>query len=195
MKLKEILLKILAYKKIIMIVLIAISLAIIVTATYVTTYNANEVTREEVLTNTPTGEYRSNEEFYANFDTFEITIDDNKGLVKPYTDSNGNLVSGYFKFKVTSSLAEDSKIKNSVKVTGGLGANWINYISKTGSTSFTPGSTSATFKIDGIDKTFPASGSLLFVTVDYPTLYVLVEWQELSSYYYTYLQFTPDQYM
>lgn len=186
---------ILKYKKIIMLVLIVISVAIITTAAYVTNYNLNEVTREDVLTVEPKGEYRSNEEFYKNFKTFSIKIDDNRGLITPHTSANGELVPGYYKFKIHSELAEGTNLKNSVTVTGGLGANWIKFISKTGKTSFTPGSVNATFKIEGIEQTFPSSGDLLFIKVDYPTLYVLVEWQELSTYYYTYLELTPDQYM
>ena len=183
------------YKKIIMLALILVAIVIIVAAAYITDYTANTVTREEVLTIEPKGEYRSSDDFLKNFKTFEIAIDDNRGLITPHTDTNGNLIPGYFKFRIKSELVEETNLKNTVTVYGGLGANWIKFISNTGKVSFTPGSINTTFKVDGIETTFPTQGHLLFIEVDYPTLYVLVEWQELTSYYYTYLEYTPDQYL
>jgi tRNA threonylcarbamoyl adenosine modification protein YjeE len=125
------------YKKIIMLALILVAIAVIVTAAYITDYSANTVSREDVLTMEPKGEYRSNEDFFKNFKTFEITLDYNKGLITPHTDSNGNLVAGYYRFRITSELAEKTNLKNNVTVYGGLGANWIGFISNTGKTTFT----------------------------------------------------------
>ena len=70
------------------------------------------------------------------------------------------------------------------------GANWVKYISNTGTATVEIGKDKETVEISSIDQTFPLKGDLLFVSNIEPTVYVLVEWSEKdNSQHYTYLEF------
>ena len=171
------------YKKIIMLVLIVVAAIICVAATYITEYNVNEVTREDVF---PTDEtmkgYTSKEDFLANFTEFEIVL---TKVVDPYDETLGKHT-----FTVNTTAAETSKIKGNLSVSIALGANWVKYISKTGTSNVEIGKENETVEISSIDQTFPLKGDLLFVSNIEPTVYVLVEWSEKdNSQHYTYLEF------
>jgi hypothetical protein len=171
------------YKKIIMLSLILVAAIICVAATYITEYNINEVTREDVF---PTDEtkkgYTSEEDFLKNFTEFKIEL---TKVVDPYDETLGKHT-----FTVNTTAAETSTIKGDISVTIALGANWVKYISNTGKATVEIGEENETVEINGIDQTFPLDGNLLFVTNIEPTVYVLVEWSEKNnSHHYTYLEF------
>lgn len=171
------------YKKIIMLALILVATIICVSATYITEYNLNKVIREDIF---PTEEgktgFRTEEEFLANFTEFEIVLDK---IIEPYDE-----ISGKHTFLVKTTAAETSNIKGEIKVTMALGANWIKYISDTGSSSIEIGKENETVEIRNIDTKFPAKGDLLFVSNIEPTVYVMVEWSEKdNSKHFTYLEF------
>ena len=170
------------YKKIIMLTLVVIAVIICVAATYITEYNLNEVTREDIF---PTDEtkkgYTTEEDFLANFSEFEIILDK---VVDPYDE-----VLGKHTFVVKTTATETSKIKGDLSVTMALGANWVKYISSTGHGTVEIGEEKETVVIGSIDTTFPLKGDLLFVSNIEPTVYVLIEWSEKdNSQHYTYLE-------
>ena len=183
------------YRKIIMLVLILIAVIICISATYITTYEANVVTREDVITKQVTSTYKSSEEFLSNFEKFEIKLTQ---AIDPYKDNAGTEVLGSYKFKVENKTNESSRIRETVdlKVTAGLGANWIGFKSQTAANnSVDVNSSTATLTIKNIDTIFPTVGPLWFVNVDAPTLYVLVEWSEIDgSQFHTYLEFSEAEY-
>lgn len=170
------------YKKIIMLALVVIAAIICITATYITEYNLNEVTREDVFpTNETNKGYTSEEDFKANFSEFDIILDK---IVDPYENELGTHT-----FVVKTTAAETSKIKGDLKVTIVLGANWVKYQSEQGYSSIEIGEENETVTIGKIDTTFPLKGDLLFVTNIEPTVYVLIEWSEKdNSHHYTYLE-------
>ena len=170
------------YKKIIMLALVVIAAIICITATYITEYNLNEVTREDIFpTNETKKGYTSEEDFRANFTEFEIILDK---AVDPYEDNLGTHT-----FVVKTTAAETSKIKGDIDVTIVLGANWVKYQSEQGHSHVEIGEENETVVIGNIDTTFPLKGDLLFVTNIEPTVYVLVEWSEKdNSQHYTYLE-------
>ena len=171
------------YKKIIMLALIVIATIICITATYITEYNLNEVTREDVFPTDETSKgYTSEEDFRANFSEFDIILDK---IVDPYENELGKHT-----FVVKTTAAETSKIKGDLEVTIVLGANWVKYQSDEGhNSSVEIGAENETVTIGNIDKTFPLKGDLLFVTNIEPTVYVLIEWSEKdNSHHYTYLE-------
>ena len=65
---------ILKYKKIIMLALILVSITILITATYITTYNNNIITREDVITTNMSGKIQKDfeKDFLSNFEEFSI---------------------------------------------------------------------------------------------------------------------------
>lgn len=180
------------YKKIIMLALVLVSIIICVFATYISEYNLNKVSREDVLTMEMTKNYKSSEEFLENFSVFNIYLSEN---IAPYKDGE-TLVAGKQVFTVNTVASATSQVKGDLKITIGLGANWIKFISKTGSNEKVEvGSNDEKITINNIETTFPAKGDLWFVTVDAPTLYVLVEWSEKNnSQYYTYLEYDYETY-
>jgi hypothetical protein len=183
-------LPLLKYKKLIMLLLVVLAVVICVFATYITEYNLNKVSREDVLTTEVTSSYESNEELLENFKEFKIYLSKD---VEPYKD-NGEMVYGKKEFTIITEAKEDSEIKGTIKVTIGLGANWIKYISKTATKSVTVGK-ETTLTISDIDTSFPANGYLLFVQVDSPVLYVLVEWSDYAgSRHHTYLEYNYKTY-
>ena len=171
------------YKKIIMLALIVVAVIICVTATYITEYNINKVTREDIF---PTDEtkkgYTSEEDFLENFTEFEIVL---TKVIDPYDETLGKHT-----FTVNTTAAETSKIKGNLSVSIALGANWVKYTSNTGTATVEIGEENEKVEISGIDQTFPLKGDLLFVSNIEPTVYVLVEWSEKdNSQHYTYLEF------
>lgn len=170
------------YKKIIMLSLIAVAAIICIVATYVTEYNNNKVTIDDVFTTEMNKTFKSSEEFTANFTEFKIVLDK---IVEPYDETLGKHT-----FIVETTAAETSKIKGEISVTIALGANWVKYISETGNSSIEIGKENEKVSINGIDVTFPLKGDLLFLPKLEPTVYVMVEWGEKdNSEYYTYLEF------
>ena len=73
-----------------MLLLVVLAVVICVFATYITEYNQNEVSREDVLTAEVTSSYESNEELLENFKEFKIYLSKD---VEPYKD-NGEMVYG-----------------------------------------------------------------------------------------------------
>lgn len=181
---------ILKYKKIIMLALVLIAVVICICATYITEYNLNKVSREEVLTTEVTSQYKSSEEFLKNFAKFQLYLSQD---VKPYTDED-KIVYGKKVFTTLMVANEDAEVKGTVKLTIGLGANWIKYISKTENKAVTLGK-ATDITIEGIDLIFPTEGKLWFVKVEQPTLYVLAEWSDYSgTKYHTYLEYDYNTY-
>ena len=182
---------ILKYKKIIMLALILIAIAIIIPAIYITDYNVNKVTREEVLTQDMSAkDFKSSDEFLKNFDEFKIYLSNE--IEAKFHD--GELFEkGEREFTVQMKESEDSKITSEyIKITLGMGANWVKYISET--TSSNVKGTKQTITFNNIDVLFPLKGDLLFLPKVEPTLYVLVEWSELGDNYYTYLEYDYSVY-
>lgn len=178
------------YKKLIMLTLIVVAVVICVFATYITEYNINKVSREEVLTTEVTSTYKDKDEFLSNFSEFKIYLSQD---IEPYTD-NGVMTYGKKVFTIKTTANENSQVKGTVKITLGLGADWIKYISKTVTKTVTVGKQVDATIVD-IDKTFPTDGKLWFVTVDHPTLYVLAEWSDYSgTKYHTYLEYDYETY-
>ena len=171
------------YKKIIMLVLVLVATIICISATYITEYNLNKVTREDVFpTNEEKTGFRTEEEFLANFTEFKITLDK---VIDPYDETLGKHT-----FIVEATETETSKIKGDLTVSIALGANWIKYISNTGKSSIEIGEENEKVEISNIDVKFPAKGDLLFVSNIEPTVYVMIEWSEKdNSKHYTYLEF------
>ena len=187
--------KISKYKKVVMLVLILLGLSICVAGAYITTLKRNKVTVEDVITTKLTGyEKVSSEEFLANFTTFEIK---ETSYIKPF-DDNGNVVVGSKTYTVYTEAAADSKIRGKIKVTIGLGASGVGYISETDTLDVTIGKDNQELIINvDFDDEFPQKGSLWFIKAEQPTLYVLVEWSETvntNPYRYTYLEFDYSEY-
>ncbi len=179
----------LKYKKIIMLALVLIAIVICVFATYITEYNINKVSREDVLTTEVTSAYEESNVFLNNFSDFKIYLSQE---IVPYKD-NDELVYGKKVFTVITVASEDSEIKT-VKFTIGLGANWIKYISNTATKTVTIGK-NTDITISNIDTVFPTNGKLWFVNVTHPTLYVLVEWSDYAgSKHHTYLEYDYKTY-
>ena len=180
----------LKYKKIIMLSLILIAVIICLCATYITEYNLNKVSREDVLTTEVTSAYETNEDFLSNFSEFTIYMSQD---IKPYKD-NDELVYGKKVFTILTQASDNSEIKGTIKVTIGLGADWIKYISSTASKTVTIGK-NAEVTISSIDKSFPENGKLPLVSVEAPTLYVLVEWSDYAgSRHHTYFEYDYKTY-
>ena len=183
------------YKKLIMLVLIVLGFGICVLGAYQATYKKNVIEATDVIPNTLTGyEKSTSEDFLSNFDKFEIK---QTSFIKPWTDNNGNTVVGLKTFTVSTQVNANSKIRGKIKVTIGLGANWVSYISETFGDEVTLGKdTDLTININ-FDDLFPKEGNLWFIEVEQPTLYVLVEWSEelnTKPYKYAYLEFDYSQY-
>lgn len=168
------------YRKVIMLSLIVLTLVICITATYITGYQKNKVTAEDVFAEILTEEYCdkysevSSEEFLSNFEEFHIY---QSYYLRPYDETKG-----YRNFKISATKTSTSKIKNDVKIYVGLGANWVGYkkVSKPKTFNLDKISTSSEYywRIEGIEKSevFPIKGNLWFTKAKEPTLYVLVEW-------------------
>ena len=179
------------YKKIIMLVLILVAIAIIIPAIYITEYNINKVTREDVLTQDMSSkDFKSSDEFLSNFEEFVIYLS-NETEAK---FDNGKLFEeGSREFTVDAKEKTDSKITSEyIKVTIGMGANWVKYISATATGNVR--SAKHTIELNNLKENFPLQGNLLFLPKIEPTLYVLVEWSELGENYYTYLEYDYSQY-
>ena len=176
-----------------MLALILVAIAIIIPAIYITDYNVNKVTREDVLTQDMSSkDFKSKEEFLSNFEEFKIYLS-NETEAK---FENGKLLEGEEgsrEFTVKKKENENSKITSEyIKVTLGMGANWVKYISET-RTSNIKGE-SQTIELGNLEVLFPLKGDLLFLPEVEPTLYVLVEWSELGENYYTYLEYEYSEY-
>ena len=189
MKLKDLIFK---YRKIIMLALVLVSVIIIITAMYVTEYNNNKVTREDVLTSTPSGEYKDSNEFLKLFDTFKIYMSDEQTVM---FDDNGEVLQhGSRTFTIDTKLKENADIQKDVYVTLGLGANWVKYIATTSRSKIYLGE-SGKIKFSNVDALFPLQGDLLFLPKLEPTLYVLIEWSNsLNKNFYTYLEYEYSVY-
>ena len=178
---------ILKYKKIIMLALILISVIIIITATYVTTYNNNKVTREDVLTSDMSSKNLKDfeKDFMVHFDEFIIYLDKEEEVKY---DGDELFETGDREFVAKNTVKESSKSTiSNIRVTIGMGASWVGYVSKTSTASLRVNS-STTLIISGIEVTFPLKPSLWFVPNQEPTLYVMVEWSELNTNYYAYYE-------
>ena len=189
MKIKDLIFK---YRKIIMLALVLVSVVIIITAMYVTEYNNNKVTREDVLTSTPSGIYKDSKDFTEQFDTFKIYL---TSELEVMFDDNGEILEdGTRKFAIETKLKDSANIKK-VAVTLGMGANWVKYISSTGSNSDIDLDDTDNITINGIDTLFPLQNDLWFTPKLQPTLYVLIEWTDtLNAKYHTYLQYDYSVY-
>ena len=182
---------ILKYKKIIMLALIIVSITILITATYITTYNNNIITREDVITTNMSSKTQKDfeQDFLSNFEEFSIYMSSEEEVKY---DGDKVFEYGSRKFTVKNTVKEESKISN-IKVTLGMGANWVGYKSSTkSSTVKNDGSTTST--ISNIDVMFPLKNDLLFTPKIEPTLYVLVEWSELGMNYYAYYEYDYSVY-
>ena len=178
-----------------MLVLVLIAVIICAFATYLTEYNKNKVTATDVITAELGENYEevSNDEFLANFETFDISL---TNYIKPW-DNGGTLEKGTKTFTIVTKANENSKIRGKIKVTIGLGANWIGYKSVTVSKTFEVGASNITLNITDITDDFPMKGKLWFTKVEQPTLYVLVEWSEVLNtkpYRYTFLEYDYNDY-
>lgn len=189
------------YKKIIMLSLVLIGLIIIVTAAYITEYNKNKVTIEDVFGDIEvTGTYVEAEEFLSNFDTFAVYLEENKTAYED--EETGEIKAGEMIFKIAALKKEDSNYKAKIDVKAKLGANWVKFISQQTSTSVKTTITSdvkytpTELNIRNIEQIFPAKGKLWFTSIDNPTLYLMVTWGEIgtNNLYYTYLEYTYDEY-
>lgn len=179
---------ILKYKKIIMLALIVISVVIIIAATYITGYNVNKVVREDVLTQDMSAKiYKSSEDFLGNFDEFKIYLSDERVYTKDVQE-------GWREFTVIAKTNTESDIKKEIYVTLGMGANWVKYISELSDRETVKIGEEREIKIENIEQKFPLKSSLLFTPKVEPTLYVLVEWSELNTNYYTYLEYDYKTY-
>ncbi len=176
------------YKKIIFIALILVSVVICVFATYITEYNKTKVNPEELLTSTY--EYKDSEEFLENFNSFVIYSSKSD---KAYMDGD-TIKKGTEEFKILVQLKDGSDVSDSMTVKLALAADWISFKTSPAQRNITIDGKEETIKITNIDQIFPATGKLWFTKVNHPTLYVLVEWNEFSQYYYTRLEFSYDQY-
>lgn len=189
--------KIFKHKRAIMLSLIGIAVVICILATYITGYQVNKVEAEDVFEEILTEDYlnryteASSDEFLANFDEFHIY---ESYYLEPYDSTKG-----YREFKLSVTKSESYNIKNDIKVTIGLGANWVNYkaLSSNKQVSINPSKVNADkvyWTIDGISKdhVFPIKGGLWFTKAKEPTLYVLVEWTDMvgkNNNKYTILEF------
>lgn len=187
--------KIVKYKKIIMLVAVVLGLAICVIGSYHAVYKANVVEAHDVIPNNLEGyKEASKDEFLANFSKFEIKL---TGIIDPYTH-NDNTVVGSKTFTVYTEKATGSKINGEMKVTIGLGANWIKYIGEnSGQIDVKVGKDTPLVLNYDFNDQFPKKGSLWFIEVEQPTLYVLVEWSDditKKPYKYTYLEYDYSQY-
>lgn len=182
---------ILKYKKIIMLALILISIVIIITATYITTYNNNKVTREDVLTADMSSKIQKDfeKDFITHFDEFKIYLDDEEEVKY---DGDKLFETGSRTFSVENKVKEDSTVSN-IKVTLGMGANWVKYISDT-RTGSVKNNSSTTITISNIEELFPLQGDLWFLPKLEPTLYVMVEWSEYNTNYYAYYEYDYSVY-
>jgi hypothetical protein len=182
---------ILKYKKIIMLALILISIIIIITATYITTYNNNKVTRVDVLTADMSSKIQKDfeKDFITHFDEFKIYLDDEEEVKY---DGDKLFETGSRTFSVENKVKEDSTVSN-IKVTLGMGANWVKYISDT-RTSSVKNNSSTTITISNIEELFPLQGDLWFLPKLEPTLYVMVEWSEYNTNYYAYYEYDYSVY-
>ena len=182
---------ILKYKKIIMLALILISIIIIITATYITTYNNNKVTREDVLTADMSSKIQKDfeKDFITHFDEFKIYLDDEEEVKY---DGDKLFETGSRTFSVENKVKEDSTVSN-IKVTLGMGANWVKYISDT-RTGSVKNNSSTTITISNIEELFPLQGDLWFLPKLEPTLYVMVEWSEYNTNYYAYYEYDYSVY-
>ena len=182
---------ILKYKKIIMLALILISIVIIITATYITTYNNNKVTREDVLTADMSSKIQKDfeKDFITHFDEFKIYLDDEEEVKY---DGDKLFETGSRTFSVENKVKEDSTVSN-IKVTLGMGANWVKYISET-RTGSVKNNSSTTITISNIEELFPLQGDLWFLPKLEPTLYVMVEWSEYNTNYYAYYEYDYSVY-
>ena len=175
-----------------MLALVLVSVIIIITSMYVTEYNNNKVTREDVLTSTPSGEYKDSNEFLKLFDTFKIYMSDEQTVM---FDDNGEVLQyGSRTFTIDTKLKENADIQKDVVVTLGLGVNWVKYMASTSRYSIDLDE-SEEIKFSNIDTLFPLQGDLLFLPKLEPTLYVLIEWSNsLNKNFYTYLEYEYSVY-
>ena len=175
------------YKKIIMLILVVVAAIVCIAATYITEYNINKVTREDVFTTEMTKTYKSADEFLENFTEFKIVLDK---VVEPYEETLGKHT-----FMIETEAAETSQLKSEIKVSIALGADWIKYISEIQNRNVTIGKDDQSITIKNIDTKFPAKSNLLFTPKVQPKLYAMVEWSEKDGYqYYTYLEFDYNEY-
>ena len=176
------------YKKIIMLILILVAVIICTAATYITEYNVNKVSREDVFTTEMTKTFKSFNEFKeGNFSKFEITLEK---VVEPYDNTLGSHT-----FLIETTATETSQVKKTIKVSLALGADWVKYISDVDYKNITVGDINQKITIDNIDTKFPIKGNLLFLPEIQPTLYVMIEWSEKdNSQYYTYLELSYEDY-
>ena len=184
---------ILKYKKIIMLSLVLISVIIVIAAMYITEFNINKVTREDVLTKTPAGIYKEFKDFDEQFETFKIYLDSEDEFMK---DDEGNILEyGIRKFGIETKLKDASDISK-VNITLGMGANWVKYISSSASSGSNGIDLNDTdyISFNDLDTLFPLQGKLLFLPKLQPTLYVLIEWSELNTNYHTYVEYEYSQY-
>ena len=89
-----------------MLALVLISIVIIITATYVTTYNNNKITREDVLTADMSSKTQKDfeEDFLSNFDEFKIYLSSEVEVI--YKDDKV-LEYGTRKFTVKNNVKEN----------------------------------------------------------------------------------------
>ena len=130
-------------------------------------------------------------DFMNHFEEFVIYLDKEEEVKY---DGDELFETGDREFIVKNTVKESSKSTiSNIKVTIGMGANWVKYISNT-STSSVRVNSSTTLIISGIENTFPLKPSLWFVPDQEPTLYIMVEWSEYNTNYYAYYEYSSSVY-
>ena len=173
----------LKYKRLIMIGVLLVAVIICVTASYITEYNKNKVTVDDVLNLSAieNKEHVEFDEFLENFDSFKIHLEE-KLNPNEATSTIGKRV-----YVITVDFADDADFDND-KFTAkiGLGANWVHYVSDLGSTTVSETNVERTITVSNVEHTFPASGNLWFTNVSKPTVYLYLEWVVDGESFYTY---------
>ena len=173
----------LKYKRLLMIGVLLVAVIICVTATYITEYNKNKVTVDDVLgiSAIEGKEHVDFDEFLENFDSFKIHLEE-KLNPNEATATIGKRV-----YVITVDFADDAEF-DSDKFTAkiGLGADWIHYVSDLGSTTVSETNVERIITISNVNHTFPTSGNLWFTNVDKPTVYLYLEWAVDGESFYTY---------
>ena len=173
---------ILNYKKLIMLGVLLVAVIICVTATYVTEYNKNKVTAEDVLKISEIQrEYVELDEFLENFKSFKVELTE-KLNPNEKTDTKGKR-----EYVITVEFEKDAEFEND-KFTAkiGLGANWVGYVSALKETTISESNVERVITISPIDHTFPTKGGLWFTSVEGPTVYLLLQWSYDGKDFYTY---------
>lgn len=181
-------------RKVTFLTVILLTLVAIVIISYVSVYNAKKMNGEKVFaeeTGLESYQYKESDYFLDKFNEFYLY---STNIITPYTDLNGELVKGSMTFTLINDLKANTQL-TSLTIKLALGANWAGYKSATSSqTSITLNNTKTGIKISDIDVNFPVSGPLPFTTVEHPTLYSLVKWTENSTSYYTYLEYSYEEF-